>query len=113
MSVRKGAFLAFVLFGLGWAVGYAQRSEPEFMIAIDAPVGETRVECVSGCELMGARDLGNPNAGRLKVYTYGCSGRNVRRCRARIAGWLVRSNRLSSQTTFENRRFETGRNRTR
>lgn len=105
MSVRKGAFLAFVLVGLGWAVGYAQRSEPEFMIAIDAPVGETRVECVSGCELMGARDLGNPNAGRLTVYTYGCSGRNVRRCGARIAGWLVRSNQLSSQTRFESRTF--------
>ena len=90
MSVRKGAFLAFVLVGLGWAVGYAQRPAPEFMIAIDAPVGETRVECVSGCELMGARDLGNPNAGRLTVYAYSCSGNSARRCRAQIAGWLVR-----------------------
>ena len=90
MRVMKGAFVAFVLVGLGWAVGNAQRSQPEFMIAIDAPVGETRVECVSGCELMGARDLGNPNAGRLKVYAYGCRGRNVRRCTAQIAGWLVR-----------------------
>ena len=87
MSVMKGAFLAFVLVGLGWAIGYAQRPEPEFMIAIDAPVGETRVECLSGCELIGARDLGNPNAGRLKVYGYGC---NARRCKARVAGWLVR-----------------------
>ena len=90
MSVSKGAFLAFVLVGLGWAVGYAQRSEPEFMIAISAPVGETRVECVSGCELMGARDLGNPHAGRLKVYTYRCSGPSVQRCGAKIAGWLTR-----------------------
>ena len=90
MRVMKGAFLAFVLVGLGWAVGYAQRPEPQFMIAIDAPVGETRVECVSGCELMGATDLGNPNADRLKVYVYGCSGRNVRRCTAKVAGWLVR-----------------------
>lgn len=90
MSVMKGAFLAFVLVALGWVVGYSQRSEPEFMIAIDAPVGETRVECVSGCELIGGRDLPNPNAGRLKVYGYGCSGRNVRRCTAQVAGWLVR-----------------------
>ena len=90
MSVRKRAFLAFALVGLGWVVGYAQRSEPEFMIMIDAPVGETRVECLSGCELMGARDLGNPNAGRLTVYTYGCRGRKVQRCGARVAGWLVR-----------------------
>jgi hypothetical protein len=90
MSVMKGTSLAFVLVGLGWVVGYTQRSEPEFMMAIDAPVGETRVECVSGCELMGARDLGNPNAGRLTVYVYGCSGRHVQRCGAKIAGWLVR-----------------------
>ena len=90
MSIIKGTSLAFVLVGLGWVVGYTQRSEPEFMMAIDAPVGETRVECLSGCELMGARDLGNPNAGRLKVYAYGCSGRNVKRCKAQIAGWLVR-----------------------
>ena len=88
MSVMKGASLAFVLVGFGWAVGHAQRSEPEFMIAIDSPVGETRVECVSGCELMGARDLGNPSAGRLAVYVYGCDGQNVRRCRAQIAGWI-------------------------
>ena len=90
MSVVKGTSLAFILVGLGWVVGNTQRPAPEFMLAIDAPVGETRVECVSGCELMGARDLGNPNAGRLTVYGYGCSGRNVQRCRARIAGWLVR-----------------------
>lgn len=90
MSIRRKAFLAFVLVGSGWAVGYAQRSEPEFMMAIDAPAGETRVECISGCEMIGARDLGNPNAGRLKVYTYGCRGRNVQRCQAQIAGWLVR-----------------------
>lgn len=90
MSATKRVFLSLVLVGLGWTIGYTQRSEPEFMLAIDAPVGETRVECVSGCKLMGARDLGNPNAGRLKVYRYGCRGRNVQRCGAQIAGWLVR-----------------------
>lgn len=90
MSILKRAFRAFSLVGFGWAVGFAQRSEPDFMIAINAPVGQTRVECLSGCELMGARDRGNPKAGRLTVYTYGCSGRNVQRCGAQIAGWLVR-----------------------
>jgi hypothetical protein len=90
MSVMKDACLAFLLVGLGWVVGYAHRPAPEFMLAIDAPVGETRVECVAGCELMGARDLGNPNAGRMTVYTYECKGRGVSRCSAQIAGWLVR-----------------------
>lgn len=90
MSGGKRLAWAFILVGLGWTVGYAQRSEPEFMIAIDAPVGETHVECMAGCKLMGARDLGNPNAGRMRVYSYGCSGRNVQRCATEVAGWLVR-----------------------
>jgi hypothetical protein len=89
MLLVKRAFWSFLLVGLGWAVGHAQRSEPEFIISIDAPVGETRVECVSGCELMGSRDLGNPNARRLKVYKFGCAGTGVQRCGASVAGWLV------------------------
>ena len=89
MSAGKHVFWAFILVGLGWTVGYAQRPEPEFMIVIDAPVGETNVECMSGCRLMGARDLGNPNASRMRVYSYGCSGANVKRCEANVAGWLI------------------------
>ena len=90
MSIRKRVAVAFILVGLGWTLGYAQRPAPEFMLAIDAPAGQTRVECVSGCRLMGSRDLGNPNAGQMRVYTYGCSGGAVERCTAQAAGWLVR-----------------------
>ena len=104
MSVTKRAFCCLVLIGLGWAVGSAQRSEPEFMLAIDAPAGETRIECVSGCELLGSRDLGNPNAGRMKVYTYGCSG--AQRCEATVAGWLVQKKSVSTRWL---RTFKTGR----
>jgi hypothetical protein len=87
-AIRK-ALLSLALLALGWTVGYAQRSEPQFTLSIDAPVGETRIECVSGCSLIGSRDLGNPNAGRMKEYQYGCSGRGVERCSASLAGWLV------------------------
>jgi hypothetical protein len=89
MSITRRAVWAFMLIGLGWAVGAAERPEPEFMIAIDAPVGQTRVECLSGCRLMGARDLPNANAHQMKVYSYGCSGRGVQRCGAQVAGWRV------------------------
>ena len=81
---------AVLLVALGWTVGYAQRPEPDFMLAIDAPAGETRVECVSGCRLMGARDLPNIRAGQMTAYRYSCSGAAVRRCTAQAAGWLVR-----------------------
>jgi hypothetical protein len=82
------------LIGFGWAVGHAQRSEPQFVLSIDAPVGETSIECVSGCELIGMRDLGNPPEwGRLKKYSYSCGGPAVARCGASAAGWLVQQRR--------------------
>jgi len=89
MSITKRVVWAIALVALGWTVGAAERSEPEFMLAIDAPVGETRVECLSGCRLIGARDLPNPRASQLKVYAYGCTGRGVPRCGATVAGWRV------------------------
>jgi len=90
MSFFRRAVWALVLIGLGWVVGAAERPEPEFMIAIEAPVGETRLECLSGCKLVGARDLPNPRADQMKVYSYGCSGPDVQHCRAQVAGWLTK-----------------------
>ena len=90
MSSAKRFSFAVILLGLGWAVGYAQRPEPEFMLSIDAPAGETRIQCVSGCQLMGSRDLGVPSAGRMKTYIYSCSGPDTQRCKAVAAGWFVR-----------------------
>jgi hypothetical protein len=90
MKVIRQIVLALGLLGLGWALGYAQRVEPEFMIQIDAPAGETSVECLSGCELVGARDVENPRAGRMKTYRYRCGGESAQRCTGRVAGWLVK-----------------------
>ncbi len=77
--------LVFFALGLGWSVGYAQSSGPEFVLEIDAPVGRTSISCVEGCELLGMRDVINPNAGRLKAYFYECSGHH--RCQAQVGGW--------------------------
>jgi hypothetical protein len=80
------------LLTIGWVVGHAQRAEPDFMLSIDAPFGETRVKCVSGCALMGSNDLGNPNAGTMLEFLYACRGRAAAnpdaRCGATVAGWL-------------------------
>jgi hypothetical protein len=56
------------------------------MIALDAPAGRTNVRCVSGCTLLGARDLPNKYAGRIKGYFFECEGK---RCKAQVAGWLL------------------------
>ena len=90
MSITRRVVWASLLTGCGWAFGAAGRPEPEFVIAIDAPAGQTSVECVSGCKLIGARDLPNSNAQLMKVYSYSCSGAGVQRCGAQIAGWRVR-----------------------
>jgi hypothetical protein len=89
MSRTHQFFVALILLGSGWAVGYAQRPEPQFMLSIEAPAGETKLECVSGCQLIGARDVGNPNAGRMKSYTFSCSGPGSHRCKGAAGGWLV------------------------
>ena len=44
--------MSLALLALGWTVGYAQRSEPQFTLLIDAPAGETTIECASGCALI-------------------------------------------------------------
>ena len=90
MNIGIRVLLAVGLLAVGWTLGYAQRAQPEFMIAIDAPAGNTRIQCISGCELLGARDLENPNAGRMKTYGYACGGSSASRCTARVAGWLTK-----------------------
>lgn len=79
---------ALGLFGSGWALGSSADPRPDFMLSIDAPVGETRVECVSGCTLIGANDVRNPSAGRMKTYVYSCQGPSVKRCSASAGGWM-------------------------
>lgn len=90
MRDTKTVLFAFALFGAGLAIGQAQDSDPDFLLKIDAPAGQTTVECVSGCSFIGAMDLDNPNAGRMAVYEYGCQGDNIERCSAKVAGWIVR-----------------------
>ena len=89
MSRSKQSILALIILGTGWAVGYAQRPEPQFMLSIEAPMGETRIECVSGCQLIGARDVGVPSAGRMKSYTFSCTG--THRCKGAAGGWLTQA----------------------
>ena len=90
MRAINRAVCCLALAGLGWTMGYTQGSKPQFVLSIDAPAGETRVTCESGCELIGMRDVENPPEwGRLKTYTFGCGGGAVERCGASAAGWLV------------------------
>ena len=54
--------MAAALVGIGWVVGVAQTSQPDFELLINAPSGETRIECVRGCTLSWVERGLNSNA---------------------------------------------------
>jgi hypothetical protein len=89
MSIVRRSVGSLILVAGGFVAGHAMTPEPQFMLALDAPSGETRVSCVAGCELLGSRDLGNPSAGRMHEYNFSCDGEGAARCHARVAGWLA------------------------
>jgi hypothetical protein len=76
---------AFGLLSIGWVAGRAQDRTGDFELAIEAPAGRTRVECVRGCGLIGKRDLSNARAGQMVVYEFSCG--SSARCNAVIAGF--------------------------
>jgi hypothetical protein len=78
--------MAAALVGIGWAVGAAQNSQPDFELLINAPSGETRIECVRGCTLSWVERGLNSNAEANSRFTYGCGGD---RCSSgRVGGWI-------------------------
>ena len=71
--MTRRIMVALVLVGVGWVAGRAQgTSQPDFVLELEAPQGWTTVTCSRGCELIGRRDYGNPRAGRMLEYRYGC-----------------------------------------
>ena len=81
--------LAVILIFIGWAVGMAQSSEPAFELVVNAPEGETTIECVKGCELAWVARGVNPNDTPKPKFNYRCEG--ARRCSSgRVGGWLTR-----------------------
>jgi len=80
--------VAFTLVAIGWFGAKAQSSPPDFELIVDAPSGETTVECVRGCALVWVERGINPNAVPQGKFTYGCG---ASRCSSgRIGGWLTR-----------------------
>ena len=80
---------ALGLFLFGWIAGRSQTSQPDFELTVDAPSGETTVECVKGCELLWV-ERGIPQSAPRgdKKFVYSCS---VIRCGSgRVGGWVVR-----------------------
>jgi hypothetical protein len=81
-----------VAFGLvvgGWSVGRAQSTQPAFELIVDAPVGETTVECLRGCGLAWVEHGVNPAAPAMRTFKFDCFGPGKERCSSfRIGGWI-------------------------
>jgi hypothetical protein len=86
--------LAVGLVTVGWIAGRAQApiSAPDFEVVIQAPVGETIVECVRGCELFWVERGGpGPGAEPGPTFQFGCKGASVQQCGSgRIGGWITK-----------------------
>ena len=84
--------LAVALIGMGWTIGRAQGSVPNFELRIDAPTGRTNVECVRGCKLAWVERMvpGTVTPGDT-TFTYACGGGPAdSRCPSgRIGGWIT------------------------
>jgi hypothetical protein len=86
--------IAVSLVGAGWIAGTARTTEPDFEIVVDAPEGETKIECVRGCDLAWVERGVNPNATPVATFTFRCGGPAAApetRCSSyKVGGWLRR-----------------------
>jgi hypothetical protein len=79
-----------MLIALGWVAVQTQEDAADFELIVDAPAGETHVECLSGCSLLWI-GRGIPQDAEPKTnFSFRCGGPGVERCSSfRIGGWLT------------------------
>jgi hypothetical protein len=82
--------VAGALLGFGWSVGRGQSRQPDFELMIDAPGGETRVQCVRGCNLQFHMDASNSRSVPTSTFSFNCSGGASRCSSQTINGYLKR-----------------------
>ena len=85
-SIRVAAVAVCVC--LGWVAGRAQTSNPNFEFVVNAPVGETTIQCVRGCELSWVERGLSPNAQAMPTFTFNCNAPSGRCSSQRVGGWL-------------------------
>jgi hypothetical protein len=81
--------VAATLVGMGWMAAKAQTSQPNFEIVINAPEGETTIECVRGCGLAWIERGLNPNSRIMQTFKFRCGGTSDGRCSSStVGGWI-------------------------
>jgi hypothetical protein len=86
------ARIALLLFGTGWiAGGIAQDIQPEFVLMVTAPAGETTIRCIKGCSRLEFTRTDYAPDPKPQKFEFGCRGSNVTRCSSgKVAGYLNR-----------------------
>jgi hypothetical protein len=80
--------LTMALVGIAWVAGRAQSSQPTFEIVVEAPAGQTTIQCVRGCELSWVERGVNPNAQTMQTFTFKCDAPSGRCSSFTVGGWL-------------------------
>ena len=79
--------MAAIAFALGWVAAQAQTTAPAFELIVNAPPGETRIQCVRGCTLKWTERGINPNDKAQQTFAYSCT---APRCSSgRVGGWTA------------------------
>jgi hypothetical protein len=78
--------IALILVGAGWAAGRAQTSGPDFELIVNAPGGQTRIDCVRGCKLAWVERGVPPGGASDPGFSFSCT---ADRCSsAKVGGWV-------------------------
>jgi hypothetical protein len=84
-----GFTFAVALLGLGWSVGRAQTTAPDFELVVTRHQGgaDVQVECKRGCRLGYVTNTGEAKPTPKDV---GFACKNEARCDIPVAGWVQR-----------------------
>jgi hypothetical protein len=83
---------ALLFLTIGWAAAaITQAGQPDFELIVNAPAGQTTIECVRGCNLAWVERGVNPNAIPVPEFRFSCGGQFATACSSgRVGGWIVR-----------------------
>ena len=76
---------------LGWTLGQAQNSSPDFELVVSAPGGSTTIECRRGCELAWVERGVNPRSTTMRTFQFKCTGSEC--SSGAVGGWVTTQDR--------------------
>ena len=84
----KRAVVAIALIGVGWAAAKAQSTVPDFELVVNAPTGQTTIQCMRGCRLSWIGRGLNPNSMAIPSFSFSCSA--PQGCSSStVGGWIA------------------------